>query len=687
MGSQRGKTKSKAKSHRSAEDLLPLSPGTQLTDDLKILAIIGFTERGGLYLANRGKEKNRRLVWESRSKKIARLLGQPEEVFSQDGWYYQVFPVRGVRLANVLRTVGRLDELWVAAAWGIVCRDFGVWHSEEPPLILLTSQPLDLRAYVFNRNGRILPPPLREGSNNANWDYDSPMVFFAYKDDEAKPSADVYALGAAMYMLLTGKHPAEDPAKRIPLRVLNPAISEETEAVVAKAMHPDQERRYPDGRAMAADMLRLWQILRRRERKTRRKKVKEGLPPWLPVATILVTIAFLVLAIAGGMATGMLASLFPVPTPTPTPTPTPHVVEVQAPKPVATPSPLPTKPPMPVEDDTLIVNQVWEEKHQQQNPNATAVFATPEGTHTAAGLATLLPNGTAAPEATKASLEDLAKMTTPSPNSNPSNSSSNSAHAIAYVSVLDKDGNPVPNLPGEQFAVYRDGVRLSGCTILPVKEAYDPISAVIAIDISGSMKGEPLAKARQAAIQYVQRSNPKDRLALLQFDDRIIWLSDFTTDHQSLIQQIGKMRSRGDTALNDTIYEAAAKLHTQVGRRAFLILTDGMDTASRHHKLEDGIALLQAQSIPVFAIGLHSAQFTDKPLRRLAEATNGRYLYAPTPDELLSVYQQIGEQLENQYRIECPVSPAAPGAHEIRVAVSDGQHTIEGSKQYAVVAP
>ncbi len=687
MGSQHSKTKSKADSNKWSEDLLPLAPGTQLTADIKILAVIGFTERGGLYLVNRGKEKNRRLLWESRSKKkIARLLGQPEEVFSQDGWHYQVFPVRGVRLANVLRTVGRLDELWVAAAWGIVCRDFGVWHSQEPPLILLTSQPLDLRTYVFNRNGRILPPPLREGESNTNWDYNSPMAFFAYEDDEAEPSADVYALGSAMYMLLTGKHPAEDPAKRIPLRTLNPTISEETEAVVNKAMHPNQKQRYPNGRAIAEDMFRLWEVLRRRERKTRRKKVKEGLPPWLPVATILLTIAFLVLAIAGGMATGMLASLFPVSTPTPTLTPTPYIAEVQIPAPVATPSPLPTKPPMPVENDSVVVNQVWEEKGQRQNSNATPVFSTPKSTNTTADLTSILSNGTTTPEATtNASLEDLTKMATPPPNSNSTNS--NSSQAVAYVSVLDKNGNPVPNLPAEQFSVYRDGVRLSGCTILPLKEAYDPISAVIAIDISGSMKGEPLVKARQAAIQYVQRSNPRDQLALLQFDDRIIWLSDFTTDHKSLIQSIEKMRSRGDTALNDTIYEAAAKLRTKTGRRAFLILTDGMDTASRHHKLEEGIALLQAQSIPVFAIGLHSAQFTDKPLRHLAEATNGRYLYAPTPDELLSVYQQIGEQLENQYRIECPVPPAAPGEHEIRVVVSDGRHTIEGSKQYAVATP
>lgn len=672
MGTQHDTRKGKT----PAEELLPLSPGTQLTADIKILDIIGFTKRGGLYLASRTREKERCLVWESRSRQVAHLLGQPEETFSREGWHYQVFPIMGVRLGNVLRTVGWLDETWVATAWGLVCRDFGIWHREDPPLILLANQPLDLRAYWFNRNGRLLPPSLQVGESRSDWDYDSPMVFFAYKDDEAKPSADVYALGSAMYMLLSGKHPAEDPRERVPLRALNPAIAEETEAVVNKALRPNQERRYPNGRAMAADMYRLREALRQRKRRTRRKT--QILPPWVPVATLLVTLAFLVLAIGGGLATGLLAPFLPeMPTLTPSPTPVPHTVEVKLVFTV-TPSPLPTKPPIPVKDNSVVVNQVGEENQQGGNPNATPVTSTPEGTRPAAGLMTALPMMTATPEnGSVSSLEDLGQVATPSPGS---------SRAVAYVSVLDKDGNPVSDLLGMQFSVYRDGELLSGCAIVPIQQAYEPIAAVIAIDISGSMEGEPLEKAQQAAIQYVQRSHPEDRLALLQFDDRIEWLSDFTTDHEALIRLIGGMRSRGDTALNDTVYEAADKLRAQEGRRALLILTDGMDTASRNHKLNEALALLQTESIPAFAIGLNSKQFTDKPLLRLAEETNGRYLYAPTPDELLSVYRQIGEQLENQYRIECPVLPSVPGEHEIRVVVSDGQHEIEGSKKY-IVAP
>jgi len=548
-------------------------------------------------------------------------------------------------------------------------------------VITLAHQPLDLRAYRFSSAGKLLPPSIQT-SGSAALDYDSPMVFFAYKDDEARPSADVYALGAAMYMLLTGTHPPEDPAQRPPLRQLNPALAEETEMVVNKAMHPDQNQRFPDGAAMAAVLYKLRNILKERRRKAAQRKPKEGLPAWAPFGFLLLILAFLVLAVAGGLATGALAPFLPdVPTPTPSPTSPPATVVIAV-NATSTATPTIAVPTQPVGDASLIVNQVNESSQGNRGSgnSLTPVPATPEGSATETSLTDAMPDAqTPQPsEGTPSSLDDLAGAETPAPN--------NAGQQVtAYVSILDPNGEPLTGVAPTQFAVYRDGQLLSNCSIAPLQEFYEPISAVIAIDISGSMEGKPLEKAKEAAIQYVQHSHPEDRLALLQFDDRIEWLTDFTTDHQQLIRLIQGLQPRGDTALNDTVYEAAAKLQTQEGRRALLILTDGRDTASKAHSLNDAVAVLQANSIPVFAIGLNSKQFTDKPLRLLAEETNGRYLYAPTPDELLAIYERIGTQLKNQYRVSCMVpSASTAGTHELRVVVSDGQHVIEGRKQYIV---
>jgi len=84
----------------------PLKRGTRLTADLTIVDVIGFTHKGGLYLAARAESREARLVWESKSRRPAQLLGQAEEQFSRGERHYQVFPAVGVSLADMLETVG-----------------------------------------------------------------------------------------------------------------------------------------------------------------------------------------------------------------------------------------------------------------------------------------------------------------------------------------------------------------------------------------------------------------------------------------------------------------------------------------------------------------------------------------------------------------------------------------------------
>ncbi len=67
--------------------------------------------------------------------------------------------------------------------------------------------------------------------------------------------SDVYALGATMFFLLTGKDP--EPISTSHPKKFASAVSLELDAIVARATETSQENRYPDSQALKADVHRL----------------------------------------------------------------------------------------------------------------------------------------------------------------------------------------------------------------------------------------------------------------------------------------------------------------------------------------------------------------------------------------------------------------------------------------------
>jgi VWFA-related protein len=255
---------------------------------------------------------------------------------------------------------------------------------------------------------------------------------------------------------------------------------------------------------------------------------------------------------------------------------------------------------------------------------------------------------------------------------------------IVYVSALDEEQEPYPGLVREQVTVQQDDEAIVDFLMENVSAAKDPLSMVVAIDISGSMKGSPLNKARQAAANFVGRFDVVDQVALVKFDDRIELVHGFTTDKDSVIEAINSLRSRGDTALYDVIAYSVRQLEGQTGRRAVVVLTDGRDTASKEHSLPGSIEVANGSSIPIFVVGLDSPQFTPDVMERIASSTGGDYLYAPTPDDLDALYQKIRGQLQNQYRIQfSSLHEADDRSHLLRIGIDlGGGQLLWGEKQY-----
>lgn len=146
------------------------------------------------------------------------------------------------------------------------------------------------------------------------------------------------------------------------------------------------------------------------------------------------------------------------------------------------------------------------------------------------------------------------------------------------VGVADRSGNPVKNLSKENFAIYEDGVRQD---ILKFEPTVTPFSVVMILDMSGSTLSFRQT-IQQAAYRFVDALAPEDRIAVVEFYDKVNLLNDFTTDRRTVGHSIGAANGRGKTQLYKALNFSLDKLVREGNRRkAIIVLTDGVDTDAR----------------------------------------------------------------------------------------------------------
>lgn len=144
------------------------------------------------------------------------------------------------------------------------------------------------------------------------------------------------------------------------------------------------------------------------------------------------------------------------------------------------------------------------------------------------------------------------------------------------VGVADSRGRPITNLNQANFDIYEDGVKQQ---ILRFEPTDAPFSVVIMLDMSGSTLGFRQI-IRQSAVRFIDALSPDDRVAVVEFYDKINLRNDFTTDRNAAVNSIEVANGRGKTYLYKALDFALDKLSKEKSRRkAIIVLTDGVDTS------------------------------------------------------------------------------------------------------------
>ncbi len=183
--------------------------------------------------------------------------------------------------------------------------------------------------------------------------------------------------------------------------------------------------------------------------------------------------------------------------------------------------------------------------------------------------------------------------------------------------------------------------------------APTPADIVLLVDRSGSMKGQKLTDAKTAAKTFVDLQGSNNRAELISFAGTAIIEVQFTSmtaDGKTTVKNaIDKLTSVDKTNIYEAIQKANSELETKGRDNVLLVeilLTDGRPTTG-NTDADDIIDLAvsaNATGIRIYTIGLGN-DVDANLLSSIANATDGKYYFAPTSADLQAIYTEISEEI------------------------------------------
>jgi Ca-activated chloride channel homolog len=224
------------------------------------------------------------------------------------------------------------------------------------------------------------------------------------------------------------------------------------------------------------------------------------------------------------------------------------------------------------------------------------------------------------------------------------------------LTVTDLYGRYVSGLSKNAFSVY-DNNQEQDITFFSDSDA--PVSVGIIFDVSGSMSGEKIIKARKALSRFIATSHPSDEYFLIAFNTRAQLLMDRTRDGEAVLDKLTLIQPHNNTALYDAVYLGIEKVtRGSHQKRALLIISDGQDNASRYN-FGEVRRLMKESDVVTYSVGIMSGSDVGSSLGMQGQAfldeissvTGGRAFYPQTDVEMDEIFERIALELRHQYSI------------------------------------
>jgi Ca-activated chloride channel family protein len=191
------------------------------------------------------------------------------------------------------------------------------------------------------------------------------------------------------------------------------------------------------------------------------------------------------------------------------------------------------------------------------------------------------------------------------------------------------------------------------CLRPPRRDLRPPINLALVIDRSGSMSGDKIAKAREAALEAVRHLAPDDLVALVAYDTNVQVLvpARRVGDGRALEAAICRIEAGGNTALYGGVTRGAAEIrrHLEDGRHVnrIILLSDGLANVGPSSPEDLGRLghTLMKEGISITTVGL-GLGFNEDLMTRLAQRSDGNTYFVEHSGDLPRIFAaELGDVL------------------------------------------
>jgi len=220
----------------------------------------------------------------------------------------------------------------------------------------------------------------------------------------------------------------------------------------------------------------------------------------------------------------------------------------------------------------------------------------------------------------------------------------------------------------DMYGRYVSGLKKNAFTVIDNNEEQEitffsdsdaPVSLGVVFDVSGSMSGEKIAKARKALERFIATSHPSDEYFLIAFNKRAQLLLDRTRDGEAVLRKLTLVQPKENTALYDAVYLGVDKVTKgSHQKRALLIISDGQDNASRYN-FGEVRRLMKESDVVTYAVGILGGGDSSSQLGmqgqafldELTSVSGGKSFYPQTDVEMDEIFERIALELRHQYTV------------------------------------